>query len=263
MEYKIAVANGDGIGPEIVDEAIKVLEAIGKKYDHKFLFEEVLVGGASIDKYGSPLTDEVLEICKKSDAVLLGAVGGYKWDKQPADNRPEKGLLKLRKGLGLFTNLRPAKIYEPLAKASPIKEEIIGKGIDILICRELTGDVYFGDHYRRESENDWGIVGADDMNYSEYEVERIGRVAFEMARKRSKKITSVDKANVLETSRVWRESMQKISKDYPDVAYNEMYVDNCAMQLIRDPGQFDVLVTGNLFGDILSDEASMITGSRC
>lgn len=261
MEYKIAVAKGDGIGPEIVDEAIKVLNAIGDKYGHKFNFQEVLVGGASIDAYGSPLTDEVLDICKKSDAVLLGAVGGYKWDKEPADNRPEKGLLKLRSGLGLFTNLRPAKIYAPLKGASPIKEEITDKGVDLLICRELTGDVYFGKHYRRDSENDWGIVGADDMNYSEYEIERIGRVAFDMARKRSKKITSVDKANVLETSRVWRETMQRISKDYPDIDYNEMYVDNCAMQLVRDPSQFDVIVTGNLFGDILSDEASMITGS--
>ena len=261
MEYNIAVVKGDGIGPEIVSEAMLVLDKVGEKFGHKFGFQEVLAGGCSIDKNGIPLTDETIEICKNADSVLLGAVGGPKWDDVPSAKRPEKALLGLRAALGLFVNLRPAQMHKALADACPIKPEIIGDGFDILVCRELTGDVYFGKHYRRESDKGWGETGADDMNYSVYEVERIGRRAFEMAMKRNKKVCSVDKANVLETSRVWRETMHRIKDEYPEVEYTDMYVDNCAMQLVRNPGQFDVIVTGNLFGDILSDEASMITGS--
>jgi 3-isopropylmalate dehydrogenase len=261
MNYKIAVIKGDGIGPEIVSEAMLVLERIGEKFGHTFSFTEVLAGGCSIDAYGVPLTDETVRICKEADSVLLGAVGGPKWDDVPSEKRPEKALLGLRAQLGLFANLRPAMMYQALADACPIKKEIIGDGFDIVICRELTGDVYFGKHARRQSEQGWGEVGCDDMNYSVYEVERIARRAFEMARVRSHKLTSVDKANVLETSRVWRETVNRVAKDYPDVELTHMYVDNAAMQLVRNPGQFDVIVTGNLFGDILSDEASMITGS--
>ena len=261
MNYNIAVVKGDGIGPEIVSEAMLVLDKVGEKFGHSFNFQEVLAGGCSIDKNGIPLTDETIEICKKADSVLLGAVGGPKWDDVPSAKRPEKALLGLRAALGLFVNLRPAQMHKALADACPIKPEIIGDGFDILVCRELTGDVYFGKHYRRESDKGWGETGADDMNYSVYEVERIGRRAFEMAMKRNKKVCSVDKANVLETSRVWRETMHRIKDEYPEVEYTDMYVDNCAMQLVRNPGQFDVIVTGNLFGDILSDEASMITGS--
>ena len=261
MNYNIAVVKGDGIGPEIVSEAMLVLDKVGEKFGHSFNFQEVLAGGCSIDKNGIPLTEETIEICKNADSVLLGAVGGPKWDEVPSEKRPEKALLGLRAALGLFVNLRPAQMHKALADACPIKPEIIGDGFDILVCRELTGDVYFGKHYRRESDKGWGETGADDMNYSVYEVERIGRRAFEMAMKRSKKVCSVDKANVLETSRVWRETMHRIKDEYPEVEYTDMYVDNCAMQLVRNPGQFDVIVTGNLFGDILSDEASMITGS--
>ena len=265
MEYRIATISGDGIGPEIVREAKKVLDKVGQKYGHKFNYEDVLMGGISIDTYGVPLTDEALETAKKSDAVLLGAVGGNvgnsRWYDVAPNLRPEAGLLAIRKGLNLFANIRPAYLYNDLAGACPLKQEIIGDGFDILVCRELTGDVYFGKHYRRESDKGWGETGADDMNYSVYEVERIGRRAFEMAMKRSKKVCSVDKANVLETSRVWRETMHRIKDEYPEVEYTDMYVDNCAMQLVRDPKQFDVILTENMFGDILSDEASMITGS--
>lgn len=261
MNYKIAVIKGDGIGPEIVSEAMLVLEKIGIKFDHSFQFQEVLAGGCSIDAYGIPLTDETIRICQEADSVLLGAVGGPKWDAVPSDKRPEKALLGLRSALGLFANIRPAMMYKALADACPIKPEIIGDGFDIVVCRELTGDVYFGNHYRKQSEQGWGEIGCDDMNYSVYEVERIARRAFEMARVRSRKVTSVDKANVLETSRVWRETVTRIAAEYPDVQLNHMYVDNAAMQLVHNPGQFDVILTGNLFGDILSDEASMITGS--
>lgn len=261
MKYKIAVVKGDGIGPEIVEEALLVLDKIGKRFGHKFLYTDLLAGGCSIDANGVPLTQEVIDVCKAADSVLLGAVGGPKWDSQPTGNRPEKALLGLRSNLGLFVNLRPAQMHKALASACPLKPEIISNGFDILICRELTGDVYFGNHYRRQSEKGWGEVGADDMNYSVYEIERIGRRAFEMAKQRHGKLCSVDKANVLETSRVWRETMHRVREEYPEVEYSDMYVDNCAMQLIRNPGQFDVIVTGNLFGDILSDEASMITGS--
>ena len=261
MNYNIAVVKGDGIGPEIVSEAMLVLDKVGEKFGHSFNFQEVLAGGCSIDKNGIPLTEETIEICKNADSVLLGAVGGPKWDEVPSEKRPEKALLGLRAALGLFVNLRPAQMHKALADACPIKPEIIGDGFDILVCRELTGDVYFGKHYRRESDKGWGETGADDMNYSVYEVERIGRRAFEMAMKRSKKVCSVDKANVLETSRVWRETMHRIKDEYPEVEYTDMYVDNCAMQLVMTPGQFDVILTENMFGDILSDEASMITGS--
>ena len=247
MQYKIAVVKGDGVGPEIVSEGMLVLQKIGEKFGHTFDFEEVLAGGCSIDANGVPLTDETIEICK--------------WDNVPSAIRPEKALLGLRSALGLFANIRPAMMYKALADACPIKSEIIGDGFDIVVCRELTGDVYFGKHFRKESDCGWGEMGCDDMNYSTYEVERIARRAFEMARVRSKRVTSVDKANVLETSRVWREVVTRIAEEYPDVELNHMYVDNAAMQLVRNPGQFDVMLTGNLFGDILSDEASMITGS--
>ncbi|MCI8855296.1 MAG: 3-isopropylmalate dehydrogenase [Clostridiaceae bacterium] len=261
MRYRIAVIKGDGIGPEIVTEAMLTLEKVGEKFGHTFDFQEVLAGGCSIDANGIPLTQETIDICKAADSVLLGAVGGPKWDGVPSDKRPEKALLGLRESLGLFANIRPAMMYKALADACPIKPEIIGEGFDIVVCRELTGDVYFGKHYRKESDCGWGEMGCDDMNYSVYEVERIARRAFEMARVRSKKVTSVDKSNVLETSRVWRETVTRVAGEYPDVTLNHMYVDNAAMQLVRNPGQFDVIVTGNLFGDILSDEASMITGS--
>ncbi len=261
MQYRIAVIKGDGIGPEIVTEAMLTLEKVGEKFGHTFDFQEVLAGGCSIDANGIPLTQETIDICKAADSVLLGAVGGPKWDGVPSDKRPEKALLGLRESLGLFANIRPAMMYKALADACPIKPEIIGEGFDIVVCRELTGDVYFGNHYRKESDCGWGEMGCDDMNYSVYEVERIARRAFEMARVRSKKVTSVDKSNVLETSRVWRETVTRVAGEYPDVTLNHMYVDNAAMQLVRNPGQFDVIVTGNLFGDILSDEASMITGS--
>lgn len=259
MQYNIAVIKGDGIGPEIVTEAMKTLEVVGQKFGHTFSFQEVLAGGCSIDANGIPLTQETIDLCKAADSVLLGAVGGPKWDDMPSERRPEKALLGLRAALGLFVNLRPAQMHKALADACPIKQEIIGDGFDILVCRELIGDVYFGTHGRRQTEG--GETGYDDMNYSVAEVERIGRRAFEMAMKRRKKVCSVDKANVLETSRVWRETMHRIKEEYPEVEYSDMYVDNCAMQLVRNPGQFDVIVTGNLFGDILSDEASMITGS--
>ncbi len=259
MNFNIAVIKGDGIGPEIVTEAMKTLEVLGEKFGHTFHFTECYAGGNAIDKFGIPLPQETLDVCKASDSILLGAVGGPKWDSVPAEKRPEKALLGLRSNLGLFVNLRPAQMHAALADACPIKKEIIGEGFDIMVCRELTGDVYFGTHARRQSP--LGETGWDDMNYSVSEVERIGRVGFELAMKRGKKVTSVDKSNVLETSRVWRETMHKVAKDYPEVFYQDMYVDNCAMQLVRDPGQFDVIITGNLFGDILSDEASMITGS--
>lgn len=261
MKYNIAVVKGDGVGPEIVSEAMLVLDKIGEKFGHEFCYQEVLAGGCSIDANGIPLTQETIYICKAADSVLLGAVGGPKWDNVPSEKRPEKALLGLRAALGLFANIRPAMMYKALADACPIKPEIIGDGFDIVVCRELTGDVYFGKHFRKESDCGWGEMGCDEMNYSVYEVERIARRAFEMARVRSKKVTSVDKANVLETSRVWRETVTRIAREYPDVELNYMYVDNAAMQLVRNPGQFDVIVTGNLFGDILSDEASMITGS--
>ncbi len=256
MNYNIAVIKGDGIGPEIVDQAIKVLEKVAQKHNHSFNFTNVLAGGCAIDATGECLPKETVDTCLASDSVILGAVGGPKWDSQPSNNRPETALLGLREKLGLFANIRPAKMYAALQDACPIKKEIIGDGFDLVVMRELTGDVYFGKKYRDEDG-----TGHDDMNYSKKEVERIAHRAFKMAQLRNKKVTSVDKANVLETSRVWREVVKEVAKQYPDVAYEDMYVDNCAMQLVRNPAQFDVVLTGNLFGDILSDEASMITGS--
>ncbi|MGB5824487.1 MAG: 3-isopropylmalate dehydrogenase [Proteocatella sp.] len=259
MKFKIAVIKGDGVGPEIVDQAVRVIKKIEEKYAHQFELEYALAGGSAIDVTGKTLPPETLEICKRSDSVLLGAVGGPKWDAMPSGNRPENALLDLRLNLDLFANIRPARMYGALSDACPIKYEFIGRGFDMVIVRELTGDVYFGTKGRRDSEG--GQVGYDIMSYSQKEVERIGRRGFELAMKRSKKLCSVDKANVLETSRVWRETMHQLKKEYPEVEYSDMYVDNAAMQLIRNPSQFDVIVTGNLFGDILSDEASMITGS--
>ncbi len=259
MNKNIAVLAGDGIGPEIVAEAIKVLDKVTEKFGHSFNYTEVDIGGCSIDKHGVPITDEGMQICKNSDSVLLGAVGGPKWDNVDPSIRPEKALLAVRKELNLFANLRPTKLFPQLKNASPLKQEIVGNGIDLLIVRELTGGVYFGS--RETKEVDGELLATDLMPYSESEIERIGRVAFETAMKRGRKLASVDKANVLDTSRLWRKTMHRISKEYPEVEYSDILVDNTAMQLIKNPTQFDVLVTENMFGDILSDEASMLTGS--
>ncbi|MEG2651683.1 MAG: 3-isopropylmalate dehydrogenase, partial [Eubacterium sp.] len=256
MQYKIAVIKGDGIGPEIVDASTKVLGVIGEKYGHQFDLTNVLAGGAAIDAYGTPLPQETVDICKASDAVLLGAMGGPKWDHLAGDKRPEAGLLGIRKALGLFANLRPAILFEELRDASPLKPEIIGDGMDILTVRELTGDVYFG-----EKKRDGDEYASDLMNYSRKEIERIAQVGFESAMKRGKKLHCVDKANVLETSRLWRKIVTEVAADYPEVTVEYLYVDNAAMQLVINPKQFDVILTGNLFGDILSDESSMLTGS--
>lgn len=259
MEKKIAVIKGDGIGAEIVSEAIKVLEKVAEKYSHSFSFSYVLMGGCAIDETGVPLPQRTIDVCKSSDSVLLGAVGGPKWDKVEPSLRPEKGLLSLRSELGLFANIRPAKLLEPLASACPLKAEITAQGLDLVIVRELIGGAYFGE---RRSWDENGVKTAlDTMKYNEQEIERVCRVAFLMAMKRRKKVTSVDKANVLDTSRLWRAVFERVSKDYPEVEAQNMLVDNTAMQLVRNPAQFDVIVTENLFGDILSDEASMITGS--
>ena len=258
-EYNIVVLKGDGIGPEIVDEALKVLDAAGDKYGFKFNFDYRLMGGCAIVATGEPLPQTTVDACKAADCVFLGAVGGPKWDTLPGKQRPEAGLLGIRGALGLYANLRPAKIFEPLKSASPIKDSIIGDGLDIMIVRELTGGIYFGERGRREV--DGNPAAYDTEMYSVPEIERIARTAFNMAMKRNKKLTSVDKANVLESSRLWRETVIRISAEFPEVELNHMYVDNCAMQLVRNPGQFDVIVTSNIFGDILSDEASMISGS--
>lgn len=257
--FKIAVLPGDGIGPEITNQAIRVLDAAGELYGFSLNYEEALLGGCAIDKTGVPLPQETVDICKKADAVLLAAVGGWQWDTLPGELRPEAGLLGIRSALGLFANLRPAKIFKPLKAASPLKTSVIGDELDILVVRELIGGIYFGKRGRTE-EN--GVCGAFDTEmYTVPEIERIARVAFDSARKRKKKVTSVDKANVLESSRLWRETVINVSKEYPDVELTHLYVDNCAMQLVHDPKQFDVIVTSNIFGDILSDEASMISGS--
>ena len=258
--YNIAVLPGDGIGPEVISQSIKIINAISEKYKHEFILHQALMGGCAIDAHGEPLPSQTLELCKKCDAVLLGAVGGPKWDTLPGNKRPEAGLLGIRAGLGLYANLRPAVIYEALKEASPLRQDIIKDGIDIMVVRELTGGIYFGERGRFQSDNR-GESAFDTETYSVYEIERITRVAFDAARKRNKKVMSVDKANVLESSRLWRETVIKVSEDYPDVKLRHMYVDNAAMQLVRNPMQFDVIVTSNLFGDILSDEASMITGS--
>lgn len=259
MDYKITVAPGDGIGPEITDVAVKVLDKIGEIYNHKFDYEDILIGGASIDKYGVPLTDEAVEIAKASDGILLGAVGGWKWDNIDAKLRPEQGLLKLRKELQVYSNLRPAIIYKELRDASPLKNEILGDGIDILVVRELVGGIYFGE---RKTFVENGIRTAYDVEkYNEEEIRRIAIIAFESAMKRRKKVTSVDKANVLDASKLWRAVVEEVAKDYPEVELEHLYIDNAAMQVVRDPRQFDVILTNNIFGDILSDEISQITGS--
>ncbi len=259
MSYNISVIPGDGIGPEVIEEAIRVLNTIGEKYNHEFLYAKLLAGGCAIDEYDEALPAETLVTCEASDAVLLGAVGGPKWDTLPAEKRPEQALLGLRKGLGLFANLRPAILFEALKDACPLKPEIIGDGLDISVVRELTGGIYFGE--KGEKDTEFGKGAYDVKMYAEGEVKRIAKVAFEMAMKREKKLTSVDKANILRSSILWRRVVEEVAKDYPEVELNHMYVDNAAMQLVRDPNQFDVIVTGNMFGDILSDEASMITGS--
>ena len=257
--YKIGLLRGDGIGPEIVDSAVRVLEAVGKKYALSFTFTPYLIGGAAIDACGEPLPQETVKGCLESDSVLLGAVGGPKWDNLDGNMRPEKALLGIRSAMGLFTNLRPAKLYPALKDECPLRADIVENGFDIMIVRELTGGIYFGERGYRNGK--YGEEAYDTEAYSRMEIERIMRVAFETARKRRKKLTSIDKANVLETSRLWRKIAHEIAKEYPDVELSDMLVDNAAMQLVRNPSQFDVIVTSNMFGDILSDEASQITGS--
>ena len=259
MNKNIAVIRGDGIGPEIVAQAIKVLDKIAKIYGHTFNYTEVNMGGCAIDKWGDPLPKEMLEKCLASDSVLLGAVGGNKWNDVPGEKRPEKGLLRLRSGMGVYSNNRPAKIWPQLAGASPLKQEIVDKGIDFIIVRELIGGIYFGEHQTNEVNGE--TVATDILAYSEKEIERIGRIGFETAQKRRKKLCSVEKSNVLDSSRLWKKTMHRLAAEYPDVELSDMLVDNCAMQIVKDPAQFDVIVTENMFGDILSDEASMITGS--
>lgn len=258
-KYSIAVLPGDGIGEEIIPEALKVLERIGQKFGHRFEFRHGLVGGAAIDAVGQALPDQTLELCRSSDAVLLGAVGGPKWDTLPARERPEAAsLLALRKGLGLYANIRPVVVYPALVQASTLKPEVVS-GVDLVVFRELTGGLYFGEKRRETVEG--GELAVDTLVYTTPEIERIARLAFEAARRRRRKVTSVDKANVLESSRLWRETLTRLAADYPEVELEHMYVDNCSMQLIRYPRQFDVIVTENMFGDILTDEASMLAGS--
>ncbi len=263
MNCNIVTIPGDGIGPEIVREACKVLDKVGQVFGHAFQYTEVLMGGCSIDTYGVPLTDEALETAKKSDAILFGAIGGNvgnsRWYDVAPNLRPEAGLLAMRKGLNLFANIRPAYLYKELAEACPLKKEIIGDGFDMVIMRELTGGIYFGS--RKTEEVDGMLVATDTLTYSEEEIRRIAVKGFDIAMKRKKRVVSVDKANVLDSSRLWRKVVQQVAKDYPEVELSHMLVDNCAMQLVMNPGQFDVILTENMFGDILSDEASMITGS--
>ena len=259
MNYNIALLRGDGIGPEIVDSAVRVLEKVGEKFGHTFNFTRYLIGGSAIDACGEPLPRETVEGCLAADSVLLGAVGGPKWDTLPGNMRPEKALLGIRAAMGLFTNLRPAKLYPALAGECPLRADIVANGFDLMIVRELTGGIYFGERGMREGK--YGEEAYDTECYSRMEIERIGRVAFESARKRGKKLCSIDKANVLDTSRLWRKIMHELAEEYPDVTLTDMLVDNAAMQLVRNPAQFDVVVTSNMFGDILSDEASQITGS--
>ena len=263
MDMKIGVIKGDGIGPEIVDEAMKVLGKIAEVYGHSFSYTQLLMGGASIDANGIPLTEETLQAAKESDAVLMGSIGGdaktSPWYTLEPSKRPEAGLLQLRKGLNLFANLRPAVLYPELRGACPLKEEISEKGFDMMIMRELTGGLYFGK--RSTEEVDGMLVARDELTYSEAEIRRIAKRGFDIAMKRRKKVTSVDKANVLDSSRLWRKVVEEVAADYPEVTLEHMLVDNCAMQLVKDPAQFDVILTENMFGDILSDEASMVTGS--
>ena len=259
MNKNIAVIRGDGIGPEIVEQALLVLNKIADLYGHTFTYDDVDMGGCAIDKWGDPLPEEMLKKCLASDSVLMGSVGGPKWDGVPGHMRPEKGLLRLRAGMGVYSNNRPAKIWPQLAAASPLNPSIVEKGIDFIIVRELIGGVYFGKH---ETEEEGGqLVATDTMSYSESEIERIGRIGFETAQKRGKKLCSVEKSNVLDCSRLWKKVMHRLAAEYPDVELSDMLVDNCAMQIVKNPAQFDVIVTENMFGDILSDEASMITGS--
>lgn len=263
MKYRVGVISGDGIGPEITAEARKVLNKVGERYGHQFDYEDILMGGCSIDAVGVPLTDEAIAQAKASDAVLMGSIGGNTatspWYQLEPSLRPEAGLLKIRKSLNLFANLRPACLYDELKEACPLKESIIGDGFDMMIMRELTGGLYFG---KRVTEKRGGVMTAEDtLTYNEEEIRRIAKRAFDIAGKRRKKVTSVDKANVLDSSRLWRKIVEETAKEYPDIAYEHMLVDNCAMQLVKDPKQFDVILTENMFGDILSDEASMLTGS--
>ncbi len=259
MEKNIALLRGDGIGPEIVDSAVQVLQAVAAKFGHTFNFTPYLIGGAAIDETGHPLPQETVDGCLAADSVLLGAVGSPKWDTMPANLRPEKGLLGIRAAMGLYTNLRPAKLYPALKDECPLRADIVAQGFDLMMVRELTGGIYFGERGRREGK--YGPEAYDTEAYSVMEVERIARAAFEAARKRRRNVISIDKANVLETSRLWRETVHRIAEEYPDVSCTDMLVDNAAMQLVRRPSQFDVVVTSNMFGDILSDEASQITGS--
>ena len=259
MKKNIAVIRGDGIGPEIVNQALLVLDKIAAKFDHEFTYTDVYMGGCAIDKFGDPLPEAELAKCVSSDSVLLGAVGGPKWNDVPGPMRPEKGLLRLRAGMGVYSNNRPAKIWPQLADASPLKPEIVAKGIDFIIVRELIGGIYFGKHETVEQNGQ--KVAIDELTYSEEEIRRIGRIGFETARKRGKRLCSVEKSNVLDSSRLWKKVMHELASEYPDVELSDMLVDNCAMQIVKDPSQFDVVVTENMFGDILSDEASMITGS--
>ncbi|MBQ4232769.1 MAG: 3-isopropylmalate dehydrogenase [Lachnospiraceae bacterium] len=263
MNCNIGVIKGDGIGPEIVNEAMKVLDKVAEVYNHTFNYEQLLMGGISIDTYGVPLTDETIEKAKASDAVLMGSIGGdtttSPWYKLEPSLRPEAGLLKIRKALNLFANLRPAYLYNELKRACPLRDDIIGDGFDMLIMRELTGGLYFGE--RSTKEVDGKMTAVDTLTYNEDEIRRIAIKGFDIAMKRSKKVTSVDKANVLDSSRLWRKVVEEVAKDYPEVTYEHMLVDNCAMQLVRNPRQFDVILTENMFGDILSDEAAMVTGS--
>ena len=263
MNYKIALIHGDGIGPEIVNEAKKILDKVCQVYGHTFTYTNVLLGGASIDAHGVPLTDEAVAEAKSSDAVLMGSIGGdaktSPWYQLEPSKRPEAGLLAIRKALNLFANLRPAYLYDELKAACPLKEDRIGDGFDMIIVRELTGGLYFGE--RKTEEQDGVMTAVDTLSYNEKEIRRIAVKAFEIAMKRRKKVTSVDKANVLDSSRLWRKIVEEVAKDYPEVTLEHMLVDNCAMQLVHNPGQFDVILTENMFGDILSDEASMVTGS--
>ncbi len=259
MEKNIALIRGDGIGPEIVGQAVKVLDRVAEIYGHHFTYTDVDMGGNAIDKWGDPLPKEQLQKCLDSDSVLLGAVGGPKWNDVPGNMRPEKGLLRLRSAMGVYSNNRPAKIWPQLASASPLKAEIVEKGIDFIIVRELTGGIYFGTH--ETNQVDGQAVATDILKYSEEEIRRIGRIGFETAQKRNRKLCSVEKSNVLDSSRLWKKIMHELAAEYPDVTLSDMLVDNCAMQIVKDPSQFDVIVTENMFGDILSDEASMITGS--
>ncbi|MDI3310781.1 MAG: 3-isopropylmalate dehydrogenase [Thermoanaerobacterium sp.] len=257
--YKIAVLPGDGIGKEVMEEALKVLSAVSEKYSIDFEVKKYLFGGCAIDEFGTPYPKETEEACLRSDAVLLGAVGGPKWDDLDGDKRPEAGLLALRKSLDVYANLRPAILFNSLKSASPLKDEILKDGLDVLVVRELTGGIYFGD--RGTEKIDYGYRAYDTESYTTMEIERIARIAFKAARNRKKKVTSVDKANILDSSRLWRKVVNEVKKEYPDVELNHQYVDNCSMQLIKDPSQFDVILTSNMFGDILSDEASQLTGS--